>query len=696
MSARRSMSDAKRETARKSSIADLKTMKTIKGERRTKMQNDEKSTRSIRTSKRTKTKRSETVAENGIRNTILHSARHGPLPQPTQHGRITRVFGTVVIARPLAIAMNEIVRVGEQRLLGEVIRINSDTATIQVYEDTAGLRPGEPVTGTGHPLAVELGPGLLGNVFDGIQRPLSSLVDEQGAFMGCGAVIPSLDRKRRWRFNPVVHDGMRVTGGQRIGYVEEFAGFKHHIMVPHGLDGVIRSPRQGDFTVDEVLCEIIGATPSTTGKVRMMQSWPVRTPRPVERKHAPTTPLITGQRVVDALFPIAKGGTAIVSGPFGSGKTVLQHQLAKWSDADIIVYVGCGERGNEMTEVLVEFPKLKDPRSGKPLMQRTALIANTSNMPVAAREASVYTGATIAEYFRDMGYDVALMADSTSRWAEALREISSRLGEMPVEEGYPAYLTTRIAEFYERAGVITLLGATADHTTDSAAGTTGSLTIIGAVSPPGGDFFEPVTQASLRVVKTFWALDARIAQQRHFPSIHWLNAYSLYRFTLRDWYDRNAGPDWNSDVTAVLSLLQEESRLLEIVRLVGSDALPDSQRFTLHTSRLIREGLLQQEARNERETYCSLARTRQMLRAMAEYHTVGARAIARGIPLQDIVLRKVDIAIFSLRHAPDDAFDASVTAIHADIAAIDKTMTGKPSDINVQRGRPKQPDGGGA
>lgn len=621
-----------------------------------------------------------------------------PSQSSSLHGKITRVFGSVVVARPLAIAMNEIVRVGEQKLLGEVIRIKGDTATIQLYEDSAGLRPGEPVIGTGHPLIVELGPGLLDNVFDGIQRPLSSLLDEQGAFMGCGAVMPPLDRKKRWRFNPVVRDGMQVTGGQRIGYVEEFAGFKHHIMVPHGLKGTIRSLRGGEFTVDEVLCDIVGTTPSTTGKVRMMQSWPVRTPRPIARKHAPTTPLITGQRVIDALFPVAKGGTAIVSGPFGSGKTVLQHQLAKWSDADIIVYVGCGERGNEMTEVLVEFPRLKDPRSGKPLMQRTALIANTSNMPVAAREASVYTGATIAEYFRDMGYDVALMADSTSRWAEALREISSRLGEMPVEEGYPAYLTTRIAEFYERAGVVTPLGAadnTANNTTSAAAGTVGSLTIIGAVSPPGGDFFEPVTQASLRVVKTFWALDARIAQQRHFPSIHWLSAYSLYRATLRDWYDRNAGPAWNIDVTTIISLLQEESRLLEIVRLVGSDALPDSQRFTLHTTRLIREGFLQQEARDERETYCSLARTQRMLRVLIEYHAAGKQAIAHGASVQDIVLRKVDVAIFSLRHAPDDAFDANMAVINADIAAIDKMATGKPDKTTVQIETPKQPDRGG-
>lgn len=618
--------------------------------------------------KRTKARLEKITAEKTHDELHSQSAPH--------HGRITRVFGSVVIARPLTIAMNEIVRVGEQKLLGEVIRINGDTATIQLYEDSAGLRPGEPVIGTGHPLTVELGPGLLSNVFDGIQRPLPSLVEEQGAFMGCGAVMPSLDRKKRWRFNPAVRDGMQVTGGQRIGYIEEFAGFKHHIMVPPGLEGTVRSMQHGDLAVDQVLCEIIGATPSTTGKVRMMQSWPVRTPRPIARKHTPTTPLITGQRVVDALFPVAKGGTAIVSGPFGSGKTVLQHQLAKWSDADIIVYVGCGERGNEMTEVLVEFPRLKDPRNGKPLMQRTALIANTSNMPVAAREASVYTGATIAEYFRDMGYDVALMADSTSRWAEALREISSRLGEMPVEEGYPAYLTTRIAEFYERAGVVATLGAT-DDTGDAAADTTGSLTIIGAVSPPGGDFFEPVTQASLRVVKTFWALDARIAQQRHFPSINWLNAYSLYRSTLRDWYDKNAGPAWNNDVTIILSLLQEESRLLEIVRLVGSDALPDSQRFTLHAARLIREGFLQQEARNERETYCPLTRTQEMLRALVEYHTAGAHAIARGASVQDIVLRKVDVAIFSLRHATDDAFEASITAIKADIAAIEGIRTGK-------------------
>ncbi len=554
-----------------------------------------------------------------------------------------RIAGPVAVAKGLDAKMYDVVLVGKEQLLGEVIQIAGDKTIIQVYEDTSGLKPGEPTVNTGKPLTVDLGPGLLKSIYDGVQRPLPDLIKAMGSFILRGAHVPALDEKRKWQFVPTAKPGP-IGGGQIIGYVEEVPGFKHHIMVPPDVYGQLSPMKPGAYTVSETV-----ATVTTNDKrlvnVTMKQPWPVRVPRPVKEKLAPDKPLITGQRVMDVLFPIAKGGTAIISGPFGAGKTVNQHQLAKWSDADIIIYVGCGERGNEMTEVLTEFPELKDPRNGAPLMNRTVLIANTSNMPVAAREASIYTGVTIAEYFRDMGYDVALMADSTSRWAEALREISSRLEEMPGEEGFPAYLASRIAAFYERAALVKPLG------TDKQS----SLSIIGAVSPPGGDFFEPVTQSSLRVAKAFWALDARIAQRRHFPSVNWLEAYTLYSRTLEPWYRKNVAEDWNERVGRISALLQEEAQLLEIVQLVGSDALPEQQQFTLQVARLIREGLLQQSAYDPLESYCSLQRSYRIIKLMTLYHEEGSKAISAGVKFGQIAALKLSDRIFQYKFSKEDS-----------------------------------------
>ncbi|MBI4152949.1 V-type ATP synthase subunit A [Candidatus Woesearchaeota archaeon] len=529
-------------------------------------------------------------------------------------GTLYRIAGPVVVAKGLDARMYDVCRVGNERLMGEVIKIEGTLTTIQVYEDTSGIKPGEPVENTGEQLSVELGPGLLTGIYDGIQRPLEVLKKKMGDFIARGVDAPGLDRAKKWDFKPTVKAGAKVSQGMVLGEIEETKGFIHRIMVPEGVEGKVKTIKKGSFTVEEPVCIL-----ERGEQITMLQRWPVRKPRSVQKKLAPSTPLITGQRVFDVFFPLAKGGTAAIPGPFGAGKTVSQQQLAKWCDADIIVYIGCGERGNEMTEVLTEFPELKDPRSGLPLMNRTVLIANTSNMPVAAREASVYTGVTIAEYFRDMGYDVALMADSTSRWAEAMREISSRLEEMPGEEGYPAYLATRLAEFYERASPVV-----------SHNGSKGSLSIIGAVSPPGGDFSEPVTQNTLRVTKTFWALDAKLAQRRHFPSINWLNSYSLYLDALEPWFAQHVAGEWRMLVNRMMNYLQEEEKLLEIVQLVGSDALPEKQQLILEVARMIREFLLQQNAFHEIDTFSSSKKSYMMIKAVLLYADLAQSALEHG------------------------------------------------------------------
>jgi V/A-type H+/Na+-transporting ATPase subunit A len=530
-------------------------------------------------------------------------------------GTIYRIAGPVVVAKGMDARMYDVIRVGNEKLMGEVIKIEREFTTIQVYEDTSGIKPGEPAVNTGEQLSVELGPGLLRSIYDGIQRPLNVLKDQMGDFIARGVDAPGLDHKQKWKFKTKAKKGDKLEVGMVLGEVEETKGFIHSILVPPGITGTIKSIKDGEFTIDEPIC-----TTSNNAKITMMQRWPVRKARGVKKKLAPSSPLVTGQRVFDVFFPLAKGGTAAIPGPFGAGKTVSQQQLAKWCDADIIVYVGCGERGNEMTEVLTEFPHLTDPRSGLPLMNRTVLIANTSNMPVAAREASIYTGVTIAEYFRDMGYDVAIMADSTSRWAEAMREISSRLEEMPGEEGYPAYLATRLAEFYERAGPVTNYN-----------GTSGSLSIIGAVSPPGGDFSEPVTQNTLRVTKTFWALDAKLAQRRHFPSINWLNSYSLYLDALEPWFAKNVAGEWKVLVGRMMNYLQEEEKLLEIVQLVGSDALPEKQQLILEVSRLIREFVLQQNAFHDIDTFCPPKKSYMMIKTVLHYADITEKALEQGI-----------------------------------------------------------------
>ena len=534
-------------------------------------------------------------------------------------GVLKRISGPVVTAVGLDAHMYDVVKVGKEALMGEVIKIKGDQVIIQVYEDTSGIRPGEPVENTGLSLAVELGPGLLSSIYDGIQRPLVVLVDKMGNFIQRGVSAPGLDRGKKWEFTPVVKAGDRVGPGTIIGEVQE-TNIVHRVMVPPNMKGgTVKEIRAGSFTVEDVVATLDDGT-----KLTMMQRWPVRVPRPVIEKLNPDIPLLTGQRILDGLFPIAKGGTAAIPGPFGSGKTVTQQQLAKWSDAEIVVYIGCGERGNEMTEVLTEFPHLTDPKSGKPLMERTCLIANTSNMPVAAREASVYTGITIAEYFRDMGYDVSLMADSTSRWAEAMREISSRLEEMPGEEGYPAYLAARLSEFYERAGRAKVLS-----------GGLGSVSVIGAVSPPGGDFSEPVTQNTLRIVKVFWALDAKLSQRRHFPAINWLNSYSLYLDILHDWYDQHVSPDWNKLRAWAMEVLQKESELQEIVQLVGSDALPEEQQITIEVARMIREVFLQQNAYDAVDTYCDMTKQYEMMKAIKKFSDLAyAAQVAGALPAQ--------------------------------------------------------------
>ena len=537
-------------------------------------------------------------------------------------GVLYRIAGPVVVAKGIKARMYDVCRVGEEKLMGEVIQIDGDKTIIQVYEDTSGIKPGEPVTNTKEPLKVELGPGMLGSIYDGIQRPLPILIKQMGDFIKRGVDAPGLDAQKKWDFKALLKNGDSVSGGSIIGEVEENPGIMHKIMVPPNQNGKIKEIKSGKFTVNDIIGKLDNGF-----ELRLKHNWPVRVARPVASKLKPEFPLITGQRIFDALFPLAKGGVAAIPGPFGAGKTVSQQQLAKWSDADIIVYVGCGERGNEMTEVLTEFPRLIDPRSGKPLMNRTVLIANTSNMPVAAREASIYTGVTIAEFYRDMGYSVALMADSTSRWAEAMREISSRLEEMPGEEGYPAYLSTRLAQFYERAGRVIPLGTKKE----------GSVSIIGAVSPPGGDFSEPVTQSTLRVTKCFWALDAKLAQRRHFPSINWLTSYSLYLNVLDEWFTSKVAPDWMQNVGEIMSILQEEEKLMEIVQLVGSDALPERQQIVLQVARMAREILLQQNAFHEIDTYSELKKTYLIMKSILHFSKLANQALDRNVRVQQML-----------------------------------------------------------
>ncbi len=538
-----------------------------------------------------------------------------------EDGMITGVSGPVVKASGLEARMNDVVYVGEEGLMGEVIEIEGDETTIQVYEETSGVQPGEPVENTGNPLTVDLGPGMLDSIYDGVQRPLDVLEAIMGSFLDRGVDAPGIDLDATWEFTPAVEEGDEVGPGDIVGTVPETESIDHKVMVPPDYEGgVVEEANSGEFTVDEPVVVL-----DSGEEVAMRQEWPVRRARPTVDKHSPDRPLVTGQRIQDGLFPIAKGGTAAIPGPFGSGKTVTQQSLAKFADADIVVYIGCGERGNEMTEVIEDFPELPDPQTGNPLMARTCLIANTSNMPVAARESCVYTGITIAEYYRDMGYDVALMADSTSRWAEAMREISSRLEEMPGEEGYPAYLSARLSQFYERAGLFTLLN-----------GEEGSISVVGAVSPPGGDFSEPVTQNTLRIVKTFWALDADLAERRHFPAINWDESYSLYRGQLDPWFVENVADDWPELRQWAIDVLDEESELQEIVQLVGKDALPEDQQLTLEVSRFIREAWLQQNALHDVDRYCPPEKTYEILQAIKAYNDEAFAALDGGAPVDEI------------------------------------------------------------
>ena len=537
-------------------------------------------------------------------------------------GRIVKVSGPLIVAENMAdVKMYDVVKVGEKELIGEVIELRGDKASVQVYEETSGLGVGDKVVSTGMPLSVELAPGLIEGIFDGIQRPLEKIVENYGDRITRGLKVNNLDREKKWRFVPEKKIGDEVIPGDVLGSVQETAIVSHKILVPFGVSGKVTDIREGDFTITETIAKV------GDKEVSMLTRWPVRKARPYKEKQTPDMPMVTGQRVIDTLFPIAKGGVAAVPGPFGSGKTVVQHQLAKWADAEIIVYVGCGERGNEMTDVLNEFPELKDPKTGEPLMKRTVLIANTSDMPVAAREASIYTGITIAEYFRDMGYNVAIMADSTSRWAEALREMSGRLEEMPGDEGYPAYLSSRLAEFYERAGIVKVLGSMDK---------TGSVSAIGAVSPPGGDLSEPVSQATLRIVKVFWGLSAQLAYKRHFPAIDWLISYSLYADRMGEWYEKNVGTDFMELRAFVMNVLQEEASLEEIVRLVGMDTLSYKDRMTLETAKMIREDYLHQNAFHETDTYTSLDKQYRMLKLIKKFYDLGNEAVANYADIDEV------------------------------------------------------------
>jgi len=565
-------------------------------------------------------------------------------------GRIERVAGPVVVAsNMLGARMYELVKVGSTGLIGEVIRVEADTATIQVYEETTGIRPGELVERTGTPLSVELGPGLVNQFFDGTQRPLPVLLEKAGAFIRRGISASPLDRTKKWEFTPLMKKEDTVTGGDVLGEVPETVLVRHRILVPPNVSGTIRSiVSKGSYTLNDTVATV--ETKQGSVDLHMMHSWPVRIPRPTREKVPSDTPLTTGQRIIDFFFPIAKGGTAAIPGDFGTGKTITQHQLAKWADADVIVYVGCGERGNEMTEVLETFPELKDPRSGQPLMERTILVANTSNMPIAAREASMYTGVTLAEYFRDMGYDVALMADSTSRWAEALREVSGRLEEMPGEEGYPAYLASRLAQIYERAGRVKVIGSDANKL--------GSVSVVGAVSPSGGDFSEPVTQNTLRIVKVFWALSKPLAERRHFPAIDWLTSYSLYLDSLEDWYRAQIGPEWSAIRKEGMALLQRDEELREIVMLVGPDALSESQRVVLEAARMIKEDFLIQSALHPVDSYCSTEKTFRLMSLIMKFYEKMKTAVDKGVPLQRALEVPAKEEIARAKIHPSETFES--------------------------------------
>ena len=574
-------------------------------------------------------------------------------------GVIKKVAGPLVIAQGMRDAnMFDVVRVSEQRLIGEIIEMHGDEASIQVYEETSGLGPGEPVESMGVPMSVELGPGLITSIYDGIQRPLDDIMKFSGNNLKRGVEVPSLKRDLKWEFVPVVKEGDEVEEGDVIGTVQETALVQQKIMVPYGIRGTVREIRSGTFTVEDVVAVV--QTADGEKELTLMQRWPVRRGRPYRKKLPPKMPLVTGQRVIDTFFPIAKGGVAAVPGPFGSGKTVIQHQLAKWAEADIVVYIGCGERGNEMTDVLNEFPELKDPKTGQPLMQRTVLIANTSDMPVAAREASIYTGITIAEYFRDMGYSVALMADSTSRWAEALREMSGRLEEMPGEEGYPAYLGSRLAQFYERAGHVISLGKE---------GREGALSVIGAVSPPGGDTSEPVSQATLRIVKVFWGLDSELAYKRHFPAINWLNSYSLYLDDMEKWFNSEVAPDWMEGRQKMMSLLQEEAELEEIVKMVGMDALSPGDRLKMEAARSIREDFLHQNSFHEVDTYTPLKKQYMMMRLVNAFYEKAVDALAKGAELRKLISMPVRERIGRFKYVKEDALDEEYARVREELDA---------------------------
>ena len=574
-------------------------------------------------------------------------------------GTVVKISGPLVVAEGMRDAnMFDVVRVSEKRLIGEIIEMHGDRASIQVYEETAGLGTGEKVESTGEPMSVELGPGLIKSIYDGIQRPLDDIRKVAGNSLQRGVEVPSLKRDILWKFTPTVKEGDRVTGGDIIGTVPETDIVLHKILVPNGVEGTVKSISKGEFHVDDTVCVI--ETEKGEKNLSLMQKWAVRKGRPYKKKLSPNMPLITGQRVVDCLFPIAKGGVAAIPGPFGSGKTVTQHQLAKWAEADIIVYIGCGERGNEMTDVLNEFPELIDPHTNKSLMERTVLIANTSDMPVAAREASVYTGITIAEYYRDMGYSVALMADSTSRWAEALREMSGRLEEMPGDEGYPAYLGSRLAQFYERAGRVISNGTE---------GREGTLSVIGAVSPPGGDISEPVSQATLRIVKVFWGLDSSLAYQRHFPAINWLTSYSLYADSLAPWYDSNVSKDWVKDRARFMEILHDEAELKEIVKLVGMDALSAGDRLKMETARSIREDFLHQLAFHEVDTYTSLKKQLYMMQLILKFHDESVETVKNGADIEEVSVLPVREKIGRFKYVPEENTDAEFERISLEISS---------------------------
>lgn len=583
-------------------------------------------------------------------------------------GVIKKVAGPLVIAEGMRDAnMYDVVHVSEHNLIGEIIEMHGDQASIQVYEETAGLGPGEPVVSLGRPLSVELGPGLISNIYDGIQRPLDEIMKVSGGNgLERGISVPPLPEEKLWDFEPAVSEGAEVTGGDIIGTVQETIVVNHKIMVPPDVKGRVKEIKKGSFTIRDTVAVI--ETENGDRELTMTQHWPVRSGRPYKTKMAPKKPLITGQRVIDTFFPIARGGVAAVPGPFGSGKTVIQHQLAKWAEADIVVYIGCGERGNEMTDVLNEFPELKDPKTGESLMERTVLIANTSDMPVAAREASIYTGITIAEYFRDMGYSVALMADSTSRWAEALREMSGRLEEMPGEEGYPAYLGSRLAQFYERAGQVITLGSEERE---------GALSVIGAVSPPGGDISEPVSQATLRIVKVFWGLDSNLAYKRHFPAINWLTSYSLYLQDMEKWFNANVAEDWMEHRQAMMALLQEESELEEIVKMVGMDALSPADRLKMEAARSIREDFLHQNSFHEVDTYTSLKKQHLMMKLVMAFYDFGVKALADGANIEEIISMPVRESIGRFKYVHEDEIEQAYDKIMDEFAEEGKKIDGK-------------------